>query len=459
MKYNVIDFGAIGDGKTLNTLAVQKAIDECNQKGGGEVVFPRGIFVLSTVFLKSNVKIVFQDGAQVWGSLNFNDYCPDETLDYPLYQDKSHSCFNCSMFVGIDCENVAITGRAKIDMRSVWDEEDTRNMAYRGAKCISLKNCKNVELSKFSLYFATDLAIYFAGCENVDIYGIKMRTYIDGISPDNCKNVRIHDCEVEAGDDAIVFKSSYTLNRLGICDDIHVWNCKIKSRAYCIKFGTETNGGFKNIVMEDIYMYDTRICGFSLQSADGAIFDGITLRNVRMVNVNVPLFIHLGKRMRGPKGREIGKIRNVLIENVEASGPYGPYEIVPCYYPYYKAYDWWQDPKVYSTHWGTPEMSMPRDNWQTTSNICGLKGIPLENIVLRNVKLGVDGGVQEFDNNVPEEAPDYPETFGYGWILPAKGIYFRHVDGLVLDNVTVETERPDARENFVFDNVENLKII
>ena len=143
MKYNVIDFGAIGDGKTLNTLAVQKAIDECNQKGGGEVVFPRGIFVLSTVFLKSNVKIVFQDGAQVWGSLNFNDYCPDETLDYPLYQDKSHSCFNCSMFVGIDCENVAITGRAKIDMRSVWDEEDTRNMAYRGAKCISLKNCKN----------------------------------------------------------------------------------------------------------------------------------------------------------------------------------------------------------------------------------------------------------------------------------------------------------------------------
>ena len=279
------------------------------------------------------------------------------------------------------------------------------------------------------------------------------------ISPDNCKNVRIHDCEVEAGDDAIVFKSSYTLNKLGVCEDIHVWNCKIKSRAYCIKFGTETNGGFKNILMEDIYMYDTRICGFSLQSADGAILDGITLRNVRMVNVNVPLFIHLGKRMRGPKGREIGRIRNVLIENVEASGPYGPYEIVPCYYPYFKAYDWWQDPKVYSTHWGTPEMSKPREDWQTTSNICGLKGIPLENITLRNVKLGLDGGVREFEKNVKQEAPDYPQTFGYGWILPAKGIYFRYVDGLVLDNVTVETERPDVREDFVFENVENLKII
>lgn len=457
MKFNILEYGAIGDGEALNTIAVQKAIDACTLAGGGEVYFPRGKYVLSTVFLKSNVQIVFEDGVEIWGSLNFSDYCPDEKVDYPLYQDASHSFFHCSMFVGKDCENVSITGRAKLDMRSVWDEEDVRNMAHRGAKCISLKNCKNVELSKFSLYFATDLAIYFAGCENVEIYGLKIRTYIDGISPDNSKNVRIHDCEVEAGDDAIVFKSSYTLNKLDMCEDIRVWNCKIKSRAYCIKFGSETNGGFKNITIENIYMYDTRICGFSVQSADGAIIDGITFRNAKMVNVNVPIFIHLGKRMRGPKGREIGRIRNVLIENVEASGPYGPYEIVPCYYPYYKAYDWWQDPKVYATHWGTPEMSKFREDWQTTSNICGLKGIPLENIVLRNVKLGLDGGVKEYEKNVPEEAPDYPETFGYGWILPAKGIYFRYVDGLTLDNVTVQTERPDVREDFVFEQCENVK--
>ena len=285
-----------------------------------------------------------------------------------------------------------------------------------------------------------------------------MRTYIDGISPDNCKNVRIHDCEVEAGDDALVFKSSYTLNKLDICKNIRVWNCRLKSRAYCIKFGTETNGGFENIVIEDIYMYDTRICGFSIQSADGAIIDDIVLRNVKMVNVNVPIFIYLGKRMRGPKGREIGRIRNVLIENVEASGPYGPFEIIPCYYPYYKANDWWQDRKVYSTYWGTPEMSQSREDWQTTSNVCGLKGIPLENITFRNVHLSLDGGVQEFERNVKEEPPDYPQTFGYGWILPAKGIYFRYIDGLVLDNVTVKTERPDVREDFIFDNVENLKV-
>ena len=458
MKYNVLDFGAVADGAVLNTVAVQKAIDACFANGGGEVVFPKGRYVLSTVFLKSNVALVFEEGTQIWGSMHLEDYCPDEKVDYPLYQDKSHSCFHCSMFVGIDCENIKIVGKGEIDMRSVWDEENVRQMAHRGAKCISLKNCKNVELGEFSLYYATDLAIYFAGCENVDIYGIKMRTYIDGISPDNCKNVRIHDCEVEAGDDAIVFKSSYTLNRLDICENIRVWNCKLKSRCYCIKFGTETNGGFKNIVIEDIFMCDTRICGFSIQSADGAIIDDIVFRNAKMVNVNVPIFLHLGKRMRGPKGREIGRIRNVLIENVEASGPYGPYKVVPCYYPYYKANDWWQDPKVYSTHWGTPEMSKRREDWQMTSNVCGLKGIPLENIVLRNVRLELDGGVQEFEKNVPEECSDYPETYGYGWILPAKGIYFRYVDGLVLDNVSVKTYRSDVREDFVFEQCENVKI-
>lgn len=459
MQYNVIDYGAVADGEKLNTVAVQAAIDACAAAGGGQVFFPKGKYVLSTVFLKSNVHIVFEDATEILGSLNFTDYCPDETVDYPLYQDKSHSYFHCSMFVGIDCENIKLTGKAKIDMRSVWDEEDIRkNIAYRGAKCIALKNCKNVELSNLFIYFATDLAIYFAGCEDVEIYGIKMRTYIDGISPDNCKNVRIHDCDVEAGDDALVFKSSYTLNKLDICKNIRVWNCRLKSRAYCIKFGTETNGGFENIVIEDIYMYDTRICGFSIQSADGAIIDDIVLRNVKMVNVNVPIFIHLGKRMRGPEGREIGRIRNVLIENVEASGPYGPFEIIPCYYPYYKANDWWQDRKVYSTYWGTPEMSQSREDWQTTSNVCGLKGIPLENITFRNVHLSLDGGVQEFERNVKEEPPDYPQTFGYGWILPAKGIYFRYIDGLVLDNVTVKTERPDVREDFIFDNVENLKV-
>ncbi|MBQ3506534.1 MAG: hypothetical protein IJA89_07180 [Clostridia bacterium] len=461
-EYNVLKFGAVADGETLSTAAVQRAIDVCAAYGGGKVYFPAGKFVLSTVFLKSNVRVEIQEGAEVLGSLNFYDYCPHEPVDYPLYQDASHSFFHLSMFVGIDCENIAICGKGSIDMRSVWDEDGVRGEAikHRGAKAVSLKYCKNVEVSGLKMDNVSDLAIYFAGCENVDIYDIKMRVYIDGISPDNSKNVRIHDCEVETGDDGIVFKSSYTLNCLGICEDIHVWNCKIKSRCNAIKFGTETNGGFKNILIENIEVFETRITGISIESVDGAVIDGITIRNVNMRNVNAPIFIHVGKRMRGPAGREVGKIKNVTLENITATGPYEPYEIIAWNYFSYKDGDTLQKPWIFGVAESfddTKSGNTAESDWQMTSNVCGLQESRLENITLRNVHLQLDGGVKTYKKDVPEETQDYPEVFVYGRILPAKGIYFRHIDGLTLDNVTVETYRPDVREDFVFSDVNGLK--
>ena len=446
------------DKNTLCTELVQSIIDECSNNGGGIVRFEKGVYVLSTVFLKSNVTIEISEGTELLGAESYYDYAQEEKVDYPIYQDSSHTYFHPSMFVGIDCENVGITGGGKIDMRSVWDEDGVRGEAikHRGAKCIALKNCKNVEISHLEIYNATDLAVYFAGCENVDIYDIKMRVYIDGISPDNSKNVRIHDCDVEAGDDGIVFKSSYTLNRLDICRDIRVWNCKIKSRCNAIKFGTETNGGFENVLIENIEIRQTRITGVSIESVDGAVIDGITVRNVKMVNVNAPIFIHVGKRMRGPAGREIGKIRNVTLENITADGPYEEYEIIPWNYFSYKANDTLQKPWIFGAAESfddTDSGNTRESDWQMTSNICGLKESPLENIVLRNVRLKLDGGVREYKKEVSEEAQDYPEVFVYGRILPAKGIYFRHINGLTLENVTVETYREDKREDFVFDDI------
>ena len=454
---SAIQFGAVSDGKILCTDAVQKAIDFCYSKGGGIVRFEAGRYVLSTVFLRSNVTIEIPKGTELLGVESYYDYAQEEKIDYPIYQDSSHTYFHPSMFVGIGCENIKITGGGKIDMRSVWDEDGVRGAAikHRGAKCIALKECKNIEISNLAIVNVTDLAVYFAGCENVDIYNLKLKVYIDGISPDNSKNVRIHDCDVETGDDGIVFKSSYTLNRLDICKDIHVWDCKIKSRCNALKFGTETNGGFENILIENIEIKDTRITGISIESVDGAIVDGVTIRNVKMTNVNAPIFVHVGKRMRGPAGRKIGKIKNIMLENITASGPYEEYEIMPWNYFSYKAGDRKQNPKVFGiaeSFDGTKET----DDWQMTSNICGLKESPLEKITLKNVHLRLDGGVQEYNRNVPEEAQDYPEVYVYGRILPAKGIYFRHIDGLTLENVTVETYREDSREDFVFDDVNEV---
>ena len=455
-QYNIKNYITNTNEESLQTSALQKAIDECNANGGGEIVFPEGKYVLSTVFLKSNVRIRLEKGAEILGSLDFYDFAPEEKIDYPVYQDSSHTYYHCSMFVGIDCDNIAIYGDGKIDMRSVWDEDNVRKIKHRGPKCIALRNCKNVEVSGLEINNVTDLGVYFAGCENVDVFGLKMRVYIDGISPDNSKNVRIHDCEVEAGDDAIVFKSSYTLNRLDICKDIRVWNCKLKSRCCALKFGTETNGGFENIAIENIQIRETRITGIAIESVDGAVIDGVTIKNVTMRNVNAPLFIHIGRRMRGPKGRAIGKIKNVTLENITADGPYEPYEIVAWNYYAYKANDFYQKPWVFGiaeSFDDTNSGNTAESDWQMTSNVCGLPESPLENITLKNVHLKLDGGVKEYNKDVPEDAQDYPEVYVYGRILPAKGIYFRHINGLTLDNVTVDTYRPDARKDFVLEQV------
>ena len=447
--YNVLEYGAKNDGITLNTSAVQAAIDDCAAKGGGTVLFADGEYVLSTVFLKSNVHIVIDKTARVLGAAHFDDYCFHEKIDYPAYQDHSHTYFDCSMFVGKGCENISITGEGEIDMRSVWDEENKRDIVHRGPKCIALKECKNVEISGLEIKNATDLAVYFAGCENVDIHGLKLQVYIDGISPDNSKNVRISDCDIDCGDDGIVFKSSYTLNRLDVCRNIRVKDCRVKSRCSAIKFGTETNGGFYDIEIDNIDIRETRITGIAIESVDGAIIDGLTLKNIKMKNVGAPLFIHLGHRMRGPKGLKIGRIRNVTLENITAEGPYTPYEAIAWNYISYTAKDNLQHP------WSMD--SSPAEK-QFTSNVCGLKGIPLENITLRNLTLTLEGGVKDYDPIVPDKAPEYPEVYVYGRELPAKGIYFRYINGLTLDNVKISTYNPDSREDFIFDNIQNLTV-
>ena len=456
--FNVKDFGAVSNGMTSDTASVQSAVDACAKVGGGTVFFPVGKYVLATVFLKSGVHIEFEEGTVILGDLDFYAYAQQEKIDYPIYQDASHTYFDLSMFVGRNCDDIAITGKATIDMRSVWDEDGVRGpeIRNRGPKCIALKECNDVLITDIDIQNATDLAIYFAGCENVDIHGVKMYVYIDGISPDNCKNVKIYDCDVESGDDGIVFKSSYTLNRIDVCRNMKVWNCRIKSRCNALKFGTETNGGFYDTYIENIEIRDTRISAIAIESVDGAIIDNLNIKGVKMVNVNAPLFIHIGKRMRGPEGREIGHIRNVTIEDMTVDGPYEPYNAPAWHYPGFKANDFHQYPWIFG---GVTEKNADMiikgryTDWQMTSNCCGMPESHLENITLRNVHMKLDGGVKEYNKNVPDVPPAYPEVYVYGKILPAKGIYFRYIDGLTLDNVTVETYRPDAREDFVLEHV------
>ncbi len=439
--YNILNFGAVSDGKTNSAVFVQKAIDECAKNGGGVIYVPYGRYVMSSVHLHSNTHFVFETGTIILGSLNPDDFDEREKIDYPLYQDCSHSYFRRALFWAEDCENISFSGNATIDMREVWENTPVSNeipwVSFRANKIISLKNCKNVLVSDLKMYNATDLAVYMAGCEDVRVTGLTMKVNIDGISPDCCKNVIISDCNVVAGDDGIVLKTSYALNQKRACENIAISNCIVSSRMCAIKLGTETNGDFRNISIKGCSIYDTCLTGVALEIADGGIMDGISVSGITMQNVGTPFIIMLTNRANGPKGTTVGKIRNVTIDNLIAIGCYGPIE--PIQYTNIV-----EDNELLNS----PEI--------VTSSVVGQGDSFLENITLSNINITVPGGGKEEDRDivVPEISDKTPGASAFGTVLPAYGIYFRYVKNLTLNNVKVHTLCEDKRECMIFDNVD-----
>lgn len=444
--YNIVEFGAINDGVTNSTQAVRAAVNECVKNGGGVVYIPNGTYVLASVQIFSNVHFVFEPGAKILGSLNSDDFDPREEIDYPLYQDYSHSYFHRSMFWAENAENITFSGLGTIDMREVWEntfaDGEAQWRSRRAIKIFSFKECKHIDISDLRLYNATDLAVYFAGCEDVKTTKMTLHVNIDGISPDCCKNVVISDCNIVAGDDGIVLKSSYTLNRKQLCENVVISNCNVSSRMCAIKLGTESNGGFKNIAISNCAIYDTCYTGVAIEIADGGEIDGITVTGIVMKNVGTPLLIILTDRRRAPADATIGKIKNVIIDNLIATGPYG--------YIY---------PIRYTT--ALPEEELAKAPLVIPSSVVGQPGEKLENICLSNIYLTVPGGGSKEDRDiiVPEVPDGTPSARTHGDALPASGIYFRHVKNLSLHNVNVFTMDEDAREEMIFDDVEGLKII
>lgn len=441
--YNIVDFGAIADGATNSAPFVQKAIDACKANGGGVVYFPAGTYVMGSVHLYSNIHIVFEPGAKVLGSTNTKDFDPREKIEFKRYQDGSHSYIQHSMFWAQDCENISVTGLGTIDMQEIWETEHTPGESEwggkRAAKIIAFKRCRNVMVTDLTLLRATDVAVYFAGCEKVRVSKLNLEVNIDGISPDCCKDVIISDCMVKSGDDAIVLKSSYILNEKKVCENITVTNCIVSSRCNGIKLGTESNGGFKNIVISNCTVYNTFSSGIALQITDGGDMDGVSVSNISMKNVGSPVFIILSDRRRGPEGTKLGSLKNVAISNVTATGPY--------------------------TQWYAPRFSAVQEKGEycysdiRTSTVTGQPGTPIENISLENIRMVVPGGgtKEERDVVVPEITNLYPENRFFGDKNPAYGIYFRHVKNLSVRNVHIDALEKDEREPFYFEDVEGLK--
>ncbi|MGB6429426.1 MAG: glycoside hydrolase family 28 protein [Candidatus Acidiferrales bacterium] len=303
--YNVTAFGAVGDGKMLNTAAIQAAIDACAKAGGGTVLVPPGVFLTGPLFLKSHIVFEVVAGATLLGSANFSDYPTIagrwEGLDRTVF---------ASLLTGMDLENVTIQGRGTLDGQGPvwWDafhkttalrrqmnlmEREPENppgspLAWPRARMINLYRSKNIVIRDLSIVNSPSWNIHPVDCENVLIDGVsivnpKMSPNTDGIDPESCRNVRISNCYISTGDDCIVIKSGYKYiadHPFGVCEDIAVTNCVFGYGHAGVCIGSETAGGVRNVTSSNC-VCDGTARGLYIKTARGR---GNVIEDIRAVN-------------------------------------------------------------------------------------------------------------------------------------------------------------------------------
>jgi len=337
--YDVQAHGAKGDGKTLDTAAINKAIEAAAAAGGGTVRFPAGTYVSGSIRLRSNITLQLDTGSIIEATTEGTAYDQPEPNAWTKYQDFGHSHWHNSLIWGDGIENVAILGGGMLHGKGLSRGESGRG----GNKAIALKLCRNVTLRDFSILNGGHFGILATGVNNLTIDNLRIDTNRDGIDIDACSNVRISNCSINSpNDDAIVLKSSYALGSARPVEHVTIANCFVSgydigslldgtykrgvTRAPDrdgptgrVKFGTESNGGFKNITISNVVFDRSR--GLAFETVDGGPIEDIAVSNITMRDVsNAPIFIRLGSRMRAPEGTPVGTVRGVSISNVVVSG-------------------------------------------------------------------------------------------------------------------------------------------
>jgi polygalacturonase len=445
---DVRHFGAKGDGSTIDTPAFNRAIEAAAARGGGTVYVPAGTYACYTIRLKSRVTIHLDNGATILAAAprGTTGYDIAEPNPWDAFQDFGHSHWKNSLFWGEGLHDIAITGEGLIwgkglgrgDGKDAWLKDP--NGPGTGNKAIALKNCRNVLLRDFKILEGGWFALLATGVDNLTIDNLLVDTNRDGFDIDCCKNVRVTNCTVNSPyDDAICPKSSYALGEPRITENLTIANCFVTGNYVIgsvldgtwrkmpasfaptvhgrIKFGTETNGGFRNIAVSNCIFEDSR--GLAFQTVDGAMVEDVVVNNITMRGiVNAPIFLRLGKRMRGPAGRPIGTMKRISIQNVVSSS-------------------------------ATPLPSV----------IAGLAGHPIKDVRISDVYLHHVGGVPASMARVvpPEEELGYPEATMFG-DLPATGLFARHVRNLVLSNVEIAVAAADPRPAFRFEDVAGVDV-
>ena len=440
---NIMDFGAHPDGKTLNTPAIQAAIDHIHQEGGGQVVIPKGTFLTGAIILKSGVHLNLHKEAVLLGST-----LPEHYVKLKRWK---------ALIMADGQENIGIIGKGEINGQgrqlalyldslfyagqldsSDYNLNEMRPKYYLRPQLIEFVDCKGIEVRNVTLKNAACWVQTHHNCEDIVIDSVTTISDAywnnDGIDIQDCRNVRITNCFVNAADDGICLKS-HEADRL--CDSIYIANCTVRSSASAIKFGTRSHGGFRNVVIKDIQVFDTFRSAIAIECVDGAILENVLVDGVEAKNTGNAIFIRLGKRHT----QQVGTLKEVTLRNIKVEVPF--------------------ERPDYAYEIRGP--SLPFFHNPFPSSITGIPGHPVENVRLENIEIHFPGGGNKGLaymplsrlEEVPEKVASYPEFSMFGE-LPAWGFYVRHVKGLTLKNITLKLERPDYRPAYVFDDVEDL---
>jgi polygalacturonase len=444
--FSVTDFGATGDGKTLDTPAINRAIEAAAAASGGTVIFPAGNYLSFSIHLKSHVGLYLEQGATIIaadapasGSGGYDAAEPNTEWD--AYQDYGHNHWHNSLIWGEGLEDVSISGPGLIWGRGLsrgWNSSRPKAEDQGvGNKAISLKNCRNVILRDFSILHGGHFGILATAVDNLTIDNLKIDTNRDGMDIDCCRNVRVSNCSVNSPwDDGICLKSSYGLGYARATENVTITNCYVSGdfeegtlldgtyrhfpkdskvpRTGRIKFGTESNGGFKNITVTNCVFDGCE--GLALESEDGALLEDVAISNITMRDiVSAPIFLRLGARLRGPAGTKIGTLRRVTIGNVVC--------------------------------WNSAS--------QFGSILSGVPGGLIEDVNIHDVLVVSQGGgaAEQAALQPAENETKYPEPNMFG-AMPSQGFFIRHVKGLSMSNITLKTMEEDHRPAFVLSDVQ-----
>ena len=345
------------------------------------------------VRLKSHVTLFLDAGATLAASPDKADFDPYEKLNFKSFSDEETTDFHYALVRAQDVEHIGITGPGTID---------GNRTKRHGPKPIALKNCRHIAVRDITMRNSPNYNISLLGCDYVNIEGVTiLNGYADGIDPDCCHHVRIANCYVEAWDDAIVPKASFALGYRRSTENVTVTNCVLTTACNCFKLGTESSGDFKNIILSNCAMFarldlwkKKPTSGVSLEMVDGASVERIAVSNIVMADMESPIFIRLGNRGRAQAIHQPEHLEGISITDIVATGA------------------------------------------ERASSISGIPGYPVRRITLQNIRITAKGGGSAVlaRKEVPEKENEYPDADMFD-DLPAYGLFCRHAETLVLDNV------------------------